>query len=321
MTDLTGGELRQFTPDPTQPPPRPLSPETAPPPGTRPTKERNASLWADAGRELIRNPVFLISAIVVLLVLSMALLPWLWTETDPTDCNIRLGKDAPDADNIFGFSIQGCDYYAQAIYGSGPSIAVAVLATLGSTLFGGITGIFAGYYGGGIDAVISRFTDMVLGIPFLLGTLTLLSLLPLRNVYTVVLALIALGWPTTTRIMRASVIATRNMDYVQAARSLGASDMRIIFRHVLPNAIAPVIVVATIALGAYVGAEATLTFLGVGLSPPTVSWGVMIDQGTDWVLSGVPHLLLVPVGFLVATVLSFILMGDALRDALDPKLR
>jgi oligopeptide transport system permease protein len=97
--------------------------------------------------------------------------------------------------------------------------------------------------------------------------------------------------------------------------------MRIIFRHVLPNAIAPVIVVATIALGAYVGAEATLTFLGVGLRPPTVSWGVMIDQGTDWVLSGVPHLLLVPVGFLVATVLSFILMGDALRDALDPKLR
>jgi peptide/nickel transport system permease protein/oligopeptide transport system permease protein len=314
--------MRQFSVDPTQPIQPPMSPaETAPAPNGAPKKERNASLWADAGRELIRNPVFVISAIVVLLVLSMALLPWLWTSTDPSQCDINLGKDTPNAKNIFGFSIQGCDYYAQVIYGSGPSIAVAVLATLGSTLLGGITGILAGYYGRWVDAVISRFTDMVLGIPFLLGTLTLLSLVPARNVYTVVLALIALGWPTTTRIMRASVIATRNMDYVQAARSLGASDTRLIFRHVLPNAIAPVIVVATIALGAYVGAEATLTFLGVGLRPPTVSWGVMIDQGTDWVLSGVPHLLLVPVGFLIATVLSFILMGDALRDALDPKLR
>ncbi|HEX6075837.1 MAG TPA: ABC transporter permease [Micromonosporaceae bacterium] len=316
MTDPT-----QISAGPTQGVPSAPSAETAPPPGSAPQKERNASLWADAGRELIRNPVFVISTIVVLLVMSMALLPWLWTSTDPTQCEINFGKDRPTAGHIFGFSIQGCDYYAQAIYGSGPSIAVAVLATLGSTLIGGITGILAGYYGRWVDAVISRFTDMVLGIPFLLGTLTLLSLVPLRNVYTVVLALIALGWPTTTRIMRASVIATRNMDYVQAARSLGASDMRIIFRHVLPNAIAPVIVVATIALGAYVGAEATLTFLGVGLRPPTVSWGVMIDQGTEWVLSGVPHLLLVPVGFLVATVLSFILMGDALRDALDPKLR
>jgi peptide/nickel transport system permease protein/oligopeptide transport system permease protein len=316
LTDPT-----QISAGPTQGVPSAPSAETAPPPGSAPQKERNASLWADAGRELIRNPVFVISTIVVLLVMSMALLPWLWTSTDPTQCDIHLGKDTSTAGHIFGFSIQGCDYYAQAIYGSGPSIAVAVLATLGSTLLGGITGILAGYYGRWVDAVISRFTDMVLGIPFLLGTLTLLSLVPLRNVYTVVLALIALGWPTTTRIMRASVIATRNMDYVQAARSLGASDMRIIFRHVLPNAIAPVIVVATIALGAYVGAEATLTFLGVGLRPPTVSWGVMIDQGTEWVLSGVPHLLLVPVGFLVATVLSFILMGDALRDALDPKLR
>ncbi|MGH3736666.1 MAG: ABC transporter permease [Micromonosporaceae bacterium] len=298
------------------------SADTAPgAPGGAPGKERNASLWADAGRELIRNPIFVISSLVILVVMSMATMPWLWTSTDPGVCPITKGKDSPSAAHLFGNSVQGCDYYSHVIYGSGPSIAVAVMATLGTLLLGGLTGILAGYYGRWVDMIISRFTDIVLGLPFLLGALTLLSLMQIRSVWSVVFALVFLGWPLTSRIMRASVIATKGMDYVAAARSLGASDSRIIFRHVLPNAIAPVIVVATIALGGYVGAEATLTFIGVGLRAPTVSWGVMITDGVRWVLSGYPHLLLIPVAFLVATVLSFILIGDAARDALDPKLR
>lgn len=292
-----------------------------PTPDGGPTKERNASLWADAGRELIRNPVFVISGVVVLLVLSMAVTPWLWTSTDPLSCDINFSKQPPSSDHIMGMSLLGCDYYAQAIHGSGPSIAVAVLATLGVVLLGGFTGIIGGYYGGKVDMIVSRLTDVVLGVPFLLGALILLALLQSRSVWAVVFALTALGWPQVTRIMRASVLSTRNMDFVQAARSLGASNSRIIMRHVLPNAIAPTVVVATISLGAYVAAEATLTFLGVGLRQPTVSWGLMINEGTDRVFSGSPHLLLVPVAFLVATVLSFILMGDAIRDALDPKLR
>jgi peptide/nickel transport system permease protein/oligopeptide transport system permease protein len=293
--------------------------QTAPEGG--PAKERNASLWADAGRELIRNPVFVVASLVIIVILSMAVMPWLWTSTDPNRCLLKYAKDGPTAGHILGYSVQGCDYYAQAIYGAGPTIAVAVLATAGSVLIGGLTGILAGYYGRWTDGIISRVADVFLGLPFLLGTLTFLSLLPIRNVWSVVGALVLLGWPTITRIMRASVIAAKDMDYVHAAKSLGASDLRLIFRHVLPNAIAPVVVVATILLGTYVGAEATLTFIGVGLRPPIVSWGVMITQGTNWVLSGYPHLLLVPVGFLVATVLSFILIGDAARDALDPKLR
>jgi peptide/nickel transport system permease protein/oligopeptide transport system permease protein len=292
-----------------------------PPADGQPTKERNASLWADAGRELIRNPVFVISGVVVLLVLSMAVTPWLWTSTDPLSCDINFSRQPPSSDHIMGMSLLGCDYYAQAIHGSGPSIAVAVLATLGVVLLGGLTGILGGFYGGKVDMIVSRLTDVVLGVPFLLGALILLALLQSRSVWAVVFALTALGWPQVTRIMRASVLSTRNMDFVQAARSLGASNSRIIMRHVLPNAIAPTVVVATISLGAYVAAEATLTFLGVGLRQPTVSWGLMINEGTDRVFSGDPHLLLVPVAFLVATVLSFILMGDAIRDALDPKLR
>jgi peptide/nickel transport system permease protein/oligopeptide transport system permease protein len=215
----------------------------------------------------------------------------------------------------------GCDYYAQVIHGAGPSIQVAVFATLGIAVVGTLMGVTAGYYGGWLDAIISRLVDVVAGLPFLLGAVVLLAILQSRSVWAIVFVLIALAWISLTRVIRGAVLSTKNMDYVAAARSLGASDRRIIFRHILPNAMAPGVVVLTIALGLFVSAEATLTFLGVGLQAPTVSWGVMIVQGQSHVLSGYPHLLLVPCLFLVTTVLGFILMGDALRDALDPKLR
>ncbi|MGH3661649.1 MAG: ABC transporter permease [Micromonosporaceae bacterium] len=311
--------------DPTSASPSVAPSSASPPSGTSGgvTKERNASLWADAGRELLRNPAFVISAVVALMAISMAVVPWLWTSVDPRHCPLKLSKDRPGDDHFLGNTLQGCDMYAQAIYGARPTIQVAVLATAGVVLIGGVTGVLSGYYGRWLDAIISRLVDIFMGLPFLLGALTLLALVQSHSVWAVVGALITLGWPSVTRIMRASVIATRGMDYVQAARSLGASDARIIFRHVLPNAIAPVVVIATIALGGYVAAEATLTFLGVGLTPPEVSWGVMITQGQNYLMGApaYPHMLLVPVSFLVATVLSFILMGDATRDALDPKLR
>ena len=142
----------------------------------------------------------------------------------------------------------------------------------------------------------------------------------MRNIWTIALALIVLGWTVIARIMRGSVIEARNLDYVSAARALGATNNRIMFRHILPNAVAPVVVYATIMLGSFVAAEATLTFLGVGLQPPAASWGVMISMHQVYFAED-PWLLLFPVGLLVGTVLSFILAGDALRDALDPKLQ
>jgi ABC-type dipeptide/oligopeptide/nickel transport system permease subunit len=289
-------------------------------------KERNASLWADAWRDLSNKPTFWISTILVLLVVSMAVWPSLWTSVDPNACDVNNSKGRPSADHIFGFNDRGCDFYSTTIYGARASIKVALLATIGTTVFGGLLGILAAYYGGWADAIISRLTDVVLGLPFLLGAIVLLSLL--RSQFTdsdaqewaLIAVLITLGWTSVVRIMRASVMSTKNMDYVQAARALGASDFRLIARHILPNAIAPVIVIATIALGSYVAAEATLTYLGVGLQAPSVSWGISINDGQNRV-SDYPHLLLFPCGFLVATVLSFIMLGDALRDALDPKLR
>jgi peptide/nickel transport system permease protein/oligopeptide transport system permease protein len=289
----------------------------APEPGT----EYTASLWVDAWRDLRRRPIAIISATVILLVVSMAAVPKLWTRIDPRDCNIRLSKAKPSAAHIFGTNELGCDYYAMTVYGARASISVAVVATASVLLVGGLIGMTAGFYGRWVDSLLSRVTDIFFALPFLLGALVFLSMLKSQSVWTVILAFATLGWPTLARIVRASVLATRNMDYVQAARSLGAGNRRLLVRHILPNAAAPAIVVATIALGGYVAAEATLSYLGIGLQPPTISWGIMIAQGETWVTSGYPHLLLFPAAFLATTVLSFILLGDALRDALDPKLR
>jgi peptide/nickel transport system permease protein/oligopeptide transport system permease protein len=283
--------------------------------------DRTASLWADARRELIRNPVFVVSCLYVLMVSSMAIVPWLWTKANPDDCtldNSSLPMFSPG--HPFGTNPRGCDYFAHAVYGARPSLTIAALATTGILLIGIPVGMLAGFFGGWVDALISRVIDIVFALPFLLGALVLLALMQRYNIWTITAVLVFLGWTTLARVMRGSVLATKNLDYVQAAKALGASNARLMFRHILPNAIAPAFVIASIALGSFVAAEATLTFLGVGLHIPAISWGLMISSHQQFIEIW-PHLTLIPMGLLVGTVLSFILIGDALRDALDPKLR
>jgi len=183
-----------------------------------------------------------------------------------------------------------------------------------------ILGSLAGYYGRFLDTIIARITDIWFAIPTILGGIVILSLLQERGLWQVSLVLIVLGWPTMLRLLRSAVLSAKEQEYVDAARALGASDFRIITRHILPNAIAPVIVYATITVGVIISAEAALSFLGVGLQLPAISWGLMISVAQTRILQS-PHLLLFPGAFLSLTVFSFILMGDALRDALDPKLR
>ena len=300
-----------------EPPPNPNTEPVATPAGAR---ERNASLWADARRQLIRDPIFVIAALYVLVISSMALFPRLWTSQDPRECDVKLSRVTPSGDHPFGYNVLGCDYYAFNIYGARPSMQIAVTATAGIVLIGGLLGLLAGFFGGWTDAVISRLMDIFFSLPFLLGAIVFLTLLKKQNPWTIALVLVVLGWPTIARIMRSSVISSKNLDYVHAAKAVGASNGRLMFRHILPNAIAPMLVYATITLGGFVAAEATLSFLGVGLQPPAESWGIAINDHQVYFLE-YPWLLLFPCGLLVGTVLSFILMGDALRDALDPKLR
>lgn len=280
---------------------------------------RPRSLWADAWYDLIRNPMFIVPALVVLTISSMAAVPWLWTHIDPTSCHLVHSKQGGTDGHPFGYTIYGCDMYAQVIYGARPDIIIAAVCTLGTTVVGVLIGTISAFFGRWTDTILSRITDIFFGLPFILGALLFLALLGSHSVWSVSAIIITLGWTQMTRIMRGSVLEAKNHDYVLAARALGARGWRIAFRHVLPNAIAPAIVISTIALGTFVSAEAALTYLGVGLQSPTISWGVLIASGQNWAVSGYPHLLIFPCVFLVVTVLSFILLGDALRDALDPR--
>jgi len=281
---------------------------------------RTASLWGDAWRQLRRKPIFIISAVLVAILVIMAAVPQLFTNADPRDCNLSNSLLTPSSEHWFGTDLQGCDYYARTIYGARVSITIGLLVTVFATLIALIGGSIAGYYGGATDSIIARITDIWFVIPFILGGIVILSLFPSRGVFQVSLVLIILGWPTMLRLVRSSVISAKSNDYVDAARAMGAGNNRIITRHILPNSLAPVIVYATITVGVVISAEAALSFLGVGLQLPSISWGLMISVAQQRILTA-PHLLLFPGIFLSVTVFSFILMGDALRDALDPKLR
>jgi len=294
-----------------------------PPVAPGPQRERRASLASDAWRELKHNPIFWVSAVLILIFGMMALFPQLFTSTDPyanNACSLSNSLEPPSSQHWMGTDVQGCDQYARVIYSARASVSVGIIVTLLTTLIGGIVGAAAGFYGGTADAVLSRITDIFAGLPLLLGGVVFLSVFKFKGIWGVVLALSVLGWITAARIMRSSVIQVKNADYVQAARALGANNARVMRRHVLPNALTPVIVIAMLSLGGYVSTEATLSFLGIGLQPPTISWGVMISDASKRFLTA-PYLLLFPSLFLSLTVLSFILLGEAVRDALDPKLR
>lgn len=282
------------------------------------------SLWGDVRYELIRNPVFWISLALVLVILSMAFFPQLWAETSPNArgaCQLENARAKPSSGHPFGFTATGCDMWSSLVYGAAKSVIVAILASAGTLLIGVLLGTLGGYFGGVGDTVISRVTDVFFGLPFILGALVFLAIFPNRNILTITAVLVVFGWTSLTRVMRGSVIATKQKDFVDAARAAGASDLFIIRRHILANSIAPVIVLATINLGSFIGVEATLTYLGVGYQRPTVSWGLLVDEGQTLALAGFPHLLVLPAAFIVITVLAFILLGDVLRDALDPRTR
>ncbi|MEU7058473.1 ABC transporter permease [Streptomyces sp. NPDC046197] len=289
------------------------------PEGTGPAGKPR-SLWSDAWRDLRRNPVFVVSALVICFLVVISVWPSLIASGNPLQCDLAKSQEGPQPGHPFGFDGQGCDVYTRTVYGARTSVTVGVCATLGVALLGSVLGALAGFFGGLSDSLLSRTTDIFFAIPVVLGGLVLLSVVPSNTVWPVIGFIVLLGWPQISRIARGSVITARQNDYVQAARALGASNSRILLRHIAPNAVAPVIVVATIALGTYIALEATLSYLGVGLKPPSVSWGIDISAASPYVRNA-PHALLWPAGALAVTVLAFIMLGDAVRDALDPKLR
>lgn len=286
-------------------------------------KDKPRSLSADAWRALRRRPLFWVSAAMICVFLVMAVFPGLFTSVGPRDTfDVRL---KPGGDHWFGTDGQGYDIYSRTVHGARASILVGVLTTLFVGIVGVLLGVVAAYFGGWADAVVSRVSDVFFAIPVLLGGILFMTSFPntqdtpyIQVVMKVVIAMSLLGWPSVARLMRASVLQVKPSEYVMAARALGASTPRIIRSHIIPNAMAPVIAFSTISLGVYIVAEATLSFLGIGLVPPAVSWGVAIGESIDY-LRVFPHMLIFPGIALSLCVLSFIMLGDVVSDAFDPK--
>ncbi|WP_371493999.1 ABC transporter permease [Kitasatospora sp. NBC_00374] len=278
---------------------------------------------ASAWQELRSRPL-VIACIAVLMVMAlMAALPdpFITLLTDDTGrCELADSRVGPAPGHPFGFDLQGCDYLAQVVRGSRPSLVIGLAVTAGALAVSVLLGMLAGYCGGWVDALVFRLTDVFFGLPFVLGATVVLVAFPDHGLGAMTLVLVALGWTTMARVMRAQVIGVKDADFVQAARSTGAGPLRLMGRHMLPNAVTPVVVVAMLNVGNVISGEATLDFLGVGLQYPALSWGLQLNAAQAYFLD-FPHLLVFPALFLSATVLSFILLGDAVRDAYDPKLR
>jgi oligopeptide transport system permease protein len=279
-----------------------------------------AGFWRDTWLSLRRRPKFVVAAALILFFLVVAMFPALFTSADPGYADPYQSLLAPSAAHWFGTDLQGHDIYARTVYGARASITVGVGATLVVFVVGGALGALAGFYGGWIDAVVSRVADVFFGIPLLLAAIVLMQVMHHRTVWTVVAILALFGWPQLARIARGAVLAVRDNDYVVAAQALGLSRFGILIRHVVPNALGPVIAVAAISLGLFIVTEATLSYLGVGLPPSVVSWGGDINVAQTRLRAGSP-ILFYPAGALALAVLAFLMMGDALRDALDSTSR
>ena len=281
-----------------------------------------SSMWGEAWKRLRRRPLFWFAATIIFFAITISLFPSLFTSQDPRYCELSRSLGGPELwSHPFGFDKQGCDIYSRVIYGARASVSVGVLTTIAVVIIGGTIGAIAGYVGGWIDAVLSRITDVFFAIPLLLAAIVFMQMFKeSRSIAMVVIVLSTFAWTSIARITRGSVMSAKNEEFVTAARATGASRGRILMSHIIPNSMAPIIVYATVALGTFIVSEASLSFMGIGLPPTIVSWGADISTAKDQ-LSDAPMVLFYPAVALALTVLSFIMMGDAVREALDPKAR
>jgi peptide/nickel transport system permease protein len=255
--------------------------------------------------------------LVILLVLTAVfadlIAPYSYREQTP---DFRVG---PSRDHWFGTDNVGRDLFSRVVYGARISLKVGVVATLMAVAIGTAFGAIAGFFGGGADSLMMRIVDIFLSIPYIILAVSIATLFG-RSVNSLILVIGLTGWLAITRVVRASFLSIKKMEYAEAARALGFGRTRMIFGHLLPNASVPVIVYGTIAIGGAILAEAALSFIGVGPTSPTPAWGLMVSEAKGS-LTSAPHMLFFPGFAIFITVLSFVLVGDGLRDTLDPKMR
>jgi peptide/nickel transport system permease protein len=271
--------------------------------------------------KLVRhNPLAAAGIVLISLCVICAIFaPWI-APHDPTQIDLPARLQSPSSAHWFGTDELGRDIFSRVIYGARISMLVGASVVAGSLILGTFVGSLAGYYGGHIDRFVNVIVmNAFLSFPGILLAIAFVAFLG-PGIFNLILALVIGGWVGYARLVRAQVLAAREREYVEAARALGATDPRIIIRHILPNIMQPVIVQAAIGMAGAVLAEATMSFLGLGVPPPTASWGSMLNDGRSHLFDS-PHLVIFPAAAVMLAVLSFNFIGDALRDYLDPRSR
>jgi oligopeptide transport system permease protein len=277
--------------------------------------EDGSSLWQDAWLRLKKNRAAVAGGVVLITMVVLALLTPLIAPYSYEAQNLDLGASPPSAAHWLGTDIFGRDLLTQILYGGRISLAVGFIATAVALVIGVTWGAVAGYVGGRVDAAMMRFVDILYALPFMIFIILLMVVFG-RNILLLFLAIGAVEWLTMARIMRTQVQALRQQEFVEAAISLGLSPSAIVFKHIVPNAIGPIIVYTTLTIPSVMLLEAFLSFLGLGIQPPQTSWGLLISYGAE-TMEEYPWLLIFPGLALTITLFSLNFLGDGLRDALD----
>lgn len=281
--------------------------------------EKNTNPWFEAWRRLLQSKIGIAGLAIIIFLILVAVFAPVLAPYDPFKQNIITRYKAPSSDHLLGTDEMGRDILSRIIYGSRISLQVGLVSVALALIFGVSFGLLAGYYGGKLDMLIMRFMDIMLAFPSILLAIGIVAILgpQLKNA---MLAIGIINVPRFARIVRSSVISIKESEYISAARALGANDFRIIFKHLLPNAMAPLIVQTTLSIATAILEAAALSFLGLGAQPPSPEWGAMLSDARAS-LQKAPWVATFPGLAIIFGVLGFNLLGDGLRDALDPKMK
>ncbi|TVR68802.1 MAG: ABC transporter permease [Spirochaetaceae bacterium] len=280
---------------------------------------RGRSQWAEVWRRLRRNWMAMFGLAIIIVIFFTAIFAEVIAPYDYRTQNLRRIADPPSREHLLGTDDLGRDILSRIIYGARVSLQVGFVAVSISLILGGTLGALAGYYGGRLDNVVMRFMDVLLAIPSILLAIAIVSAFG-GGLVNVMVAVGIATIPVYARIVKASVISIKEQEYIEAARAIGATDLRIILKHILPNSMAPIIVQGTLGVAIAILSAAGLSFIGLGIEPPTPEWGAMLSSGRH-LIRRAPHVATFPGVAIMITIFALNLLGDGLRDALDPRLK